>query len=164
MIIGHGTIASVIQDRDGLLFFASGVANSQETDENQYKREEDLLLAQDKSKHIVYFGSLSIFYNSTRYTQHKRRMEALVKKNFERYTIMRLGNPDWGNNPIHLIPFIKNKIKNNEPFEIWDAYRYVLEKEEFVYWLNLIPEWSCEMNVVGTRMLVKDIVKKYGHK
>lgn len=74
MIIGHGDIASVLKDREGFIFFASGVSNSGETRESEYKREEDLLLKQNKNKHLVYFGSLSIFYNPhTRYTRHKKQ-------------------------------------------------------------------------------------------
>ena len=61
MIIGHGDIASVLADKEGMCYFASGVSNSAETDEKKYKREKDLLLGQDKRLHMVYFGSLSIF-------------------------------------------------------------------------------------------------------
>ena len=163
MIIGNGTIASVLPVREDLLFFASGVSNSQETDEKQYQREVNLLLEQDKNKHVVYFSTLALFYNSTRYTQHKKYMEELIKKNFKHYTIMRLGSPTWGNNPNHLISFFRNKIKNKEPFQIWDTERYILEKEEFLHWINKIPLWNCEINVPGIRMKIKDIVKKYGY-
>jgi len=163
MIIGNGTIASVIPDREDFIFFASGVANSQELDEKKYQREIDLLLSQDMTKHLVYFGSLSIFQKSSRYTEHKIYMEQLVRKNFPSYTIMRLGNPTWGTNVQHLIPFIKEKIKNKEAFEVLDEYRYVLEKEEFVYWIGLIPSWNSEMMITGIRLKVEEIVKKYGH-
>ncbi len=162
MIIGNGTIASVLPDREDLLFFASGVSNSAETNESEYDREVNLLLDQDKNAHIVYFSTLSLFYNSTRYTQHKKYMEELIKKRFKRYTIMRLGSPTWGDNPNHLVSFFRHKIKNKEKFQIWDTERYVLEKEEFLHWVNKIPSWNCEMNVSGVRMKVKDIVKKYG--
>jgi len=53
-IVGSGDIASVLKDRDGFIFFASGVSNSQETRESEYQREKDLLMIQDKGKHIVY--------------------------------------------------------------------------------------------------------------
>ena len=36
-----------------------------------------------------------------------------------------------------------------------------MEKDEFLHWVNMIPEFSCEMNVTGKRMKVKDIVKEY---
>jgi len=45
--------------------------------------------------------------------------------------------------------------------EIKDVYRYVVEKEEFLYWIGLIPDWNCEMNVPGSRMKIREVVKKY---
>ncbi len=160
-IIGHGDIASVLSDREDRIYFASGVSNSSETRESEYQREIGLLLMQDRFKHLVYFSSLSIFYSQSRYAQHKIVMEDWVKGWFSHYTIVRVGNILWGSNPHTLVNFIKNKIKNREPFDIQDVYRYVVDKDEFLYWIDMIPEWSCEMNIVGRRMLVKDIVKEY---
>ncbi len=158
MIVGHGDIASVLPDRDDLLFFASGVSNSQEVNDAAYKREIDLLMQQDRTKRIVYFSTLSVFYNSTRYTFHKRYMEELIKSQFPSYCILRLGNVTWGTNANHLINFFRNKIKNGEPFNAWDTYRYVVDKEDFLYWIGLIPPWNCEMSISGRRMWVSDIV------
>lgn len=161
MIVGHGDIASVLPNRDDLLFFASGVSNSQEMRQSEYQREMKLLISLPQYSHVVYFSSLSVFYSDTRYTIHKRRMEDLVKGYFFPSTILRIGNIAWGTNPHTLINFISNKIRTREPFEIKDVYRYVLEKDEFLHWIDLIPEWSCEMNIIGKRMKVKDIVKQY---
>lgn len=161
MIIGNGDIAKVLTDREDRLYFASGVSNSQETRREEYEREKNLLLSQDKYRHLVYFGSLSIFYTDTLYSQHKKRMEGLIKENFKHYTIFRIGNISWGTNPHTLINAFRKKIESREPLEIRDVYRYVVDKEEFLYWIDLIPEWSCEMNVIGRRMKVADIVKEY---
>jgi hypothetical protein len=162
MIVGHGDIASVLPDRDNVIFFASGVSNSSELRESEYKREKDLLLTQEKDKHLVYFGSLSVFYNtSSRYTAHKKEMEDLVKATFPHYTIIRIGNITWGKNPHTLINYFRNARKNRQKIEIWDTYRYLVTKKEFLYWIGLIPEWSCEMNIVGKRMKVSQIVKRY---
>jgi len=160
VIVGSGDIASAIIDREGLLFFASGVSNSQETRESEYQREKDLLLEQDRSKHLVYFGSLSIFYSEGRYAKHKKEVEDLVKENFERHTIMRLGNIVWGNNPHTIINYFRNRIKEGKSLEIQDTYRYIVDKEEFQYWIGMIPEWSCEMNVPGKRMSVVEIANE----
>ena len=163
MIIGNGDIASVLPNRDDLLFFASGVSNSQEDREEEYQREFNLLNKQDRFKHIVYFSSLAIFYSKTRYTRHKIQMEELIKKRFPHYTIIRLGNITWGSNPYTIINFLKEKIQKGEPFEVKDEYRYIIDKEEFLHWIGLIPEWSCEINIPGRMMKVKDIVKEYVH-
>lgn len=160
MIIGNGDIAKVIQDRDDLLFFVSGVSNSQETRESEYRREINLLLDQDHESHIVYVSSLCVFDTDTRYACHKRQMEKLVK-NFKTWTIIRLGNITWGTNPHTLINFFKNQKTRGEKLIIKDVYRYICDREEFQYWLSLIPAWSCEMNIPGRRMKVKDIIKEY---
>ena len=157
MKIGNGDIASVLPDRKDLLFFSSGVSNSQETRESEYKREENLLLEQDTTKHIVYFSSLSIFYSDTRYTRHKVFMEYLIKEYFKHWTIVRLGNITWGTNPNTLINWMKSHIDA----EVKDEYRYVCDKEEFLHWINLIPKWNVEMNIPGRRMKVAEIVKEY---
>lgn len=163
MIIGSGDIAQVLVgvDRPDRIFFASGVSNSSETRESEYQREINLLWKQNRYKHLVYFGSLSIFYSDTRYAHHKKEMEDLVKNIFDDYTIIRMGNITWGTNPHTLINFIRNKIRNREPFEIKDVYRYVVNKEEFLYWIDLIPEWNVEINIVGKMMKVRDIIKEY---
>ena len=164
MIIGHGDIAGVLKDREDFIFFASGVSNSGETRQSQYKREEDLLLKQNKRKHLVYFGSLSIFYNpETRYARHKRHMEELVRKNFKHYTIVRMGNITWGKNPHTLINYFLSAAKKGEKLDIWDTYRYLVNKKEFLHWIEMIPDWNCEINITGQRLKVAQIVKKYVH-
>lgn len=165
MIVGNGDIASVLGevDKPNLLFFASGVSNSKEVLDSAYQREIDLLMKQDFSKHIVYFSSLSIFYNNNRYTMHKIQMERTIREYFHKWTIIRIGNITWGKNPHTIINFFRNKIKNNQPIEVRDEYRYVVELDEFLHWLKLIPTWSCEMNIPGRRMLVSQILNEYGY-
>ena len=159
MIVGHGDIARVLPKSD-LLFFASGVSNSQEEREAEYTRERDLLLSQGDGRRLVYFGSLCIFYSDSRYAVHKLEMERLVRT-FPKWTILRLGNITWGNNPHTLINHLKLQHARGEELDIQNVYRYVCDKEEFLYWVNLIPDWNCEMNVPGRRMKVKDIVSTY---
>ncbi len=169
MIIGTGDIASVLLpvDREDLLFFASGVSNSQETEEKEYLRELELLMEvsalDEGQKRLVYFSSLSIFHNQSRYTRHKRTMESAVKAAFTKHTIVRIGNITWGTNPHTLINFIRDKQQNGEAFEVRDEYRYIVEKDEFLHWLGLIPNFNCEMNITGRRMKVEEIVKEYGY-
>jgi len=170
MIIGKGDIASILKDRDDWLFFASGVSNSQEIKESEYTREKELLnqvflqtvplLTQSKDRKIVYFSSLAAFYVDSRYYRHKREMEELVKT-FPSYAIVRIGNILWGKNPHTLINSMKERVKNGEPLEIRDEYRYVVDKEEFLYWVGVIPEWNVELSIPGRRMKIREIVKEY---
>lgn len=161
-IIGNGDIAKVLKDVDvgKKLFFASGVSNSQEARESEYKREVDLLLEQDKNQHVIYISSLCVFYSDTRYAQHKRLMEKLIKNNFLKHTIIRIGNITWGTNPHTIINFFKNKIARKEDFEIKEVYRYLVAEDEFLYWINLIPKWNCEMNISGRKLKVSQIVEE----
>jgi hypothetical protein len=162
MIVGNGDIANALRGIDkGKLYFASGVSNSQEIREEEYDREINLLLEQDSFQHLVYFSSLCIFYSNSRYARHKKEIEKIVSSKFYNHTIVRIGNIAWGSNPYTLINFIRNKIRNRESFEVEDVYRYILGKEEFIHWMLMIPDWSCEMNIVGRRMKVIDIVKEY---
>ena len=157
MVVGNGDIARVLPDRDDLLFFASGVSNSQCDDENEYEREIELLSLQDTSKHIVYFSTLSLFYGDSRYIDHKWQMETLVKEWFEHFCIFRIGNIDWGTNPHTLI----NYLRANPKAEIRNEWRYVVDKDEFLHWVNLIPLWNCEMNVPGRRLTVREIYDEF---
>jgi len=157
VILGTGDLASVLPERDDLLFFASGVSNSGEIQESEYQREIDLLLDQRRDAHIVYFSSLGVLDGSSRYYQHKRDMEAMVKENFPVYTIVRLGNIDWGTNPHTLI----NYLKEHPKAEVRDEWRYIVDQNEFLYWIGKIPEWSCDMNIPGRRMKVQEIYDEY---
>lgn len=161
MIIGHGDIASVLKDRRGFLFFASGVSNSQEIDENEYRREVDLLLSQPRDLRLVYISSLAIFEKDTRYLRHKRYMETLIKNNFPAYNIVRIGNITWGTNPHTLINGFVEREKRGVKPKFDNEFRYMVDKEEFLYWVKRIPEWNCEMNITGQRLKVKDVYERY---
>ena len=159
MIIGTGDIASVLPDRDDLLFFASGVSDSSCTDLNEFSREKRLLLSQPNNKRLVYFSSLSIHYKDSMYTKHKKEVEHLVKLAFPDYCIIRLGNIDWGTNPNTII----NYFKNNPTAEIRDEFRYIINKEDFLHWIDLIPNFNTEMNLTGQRMSIQQIYNTYAN-
>ena len=158
MIVGNGDIASVLKDKEGVVYFASGVSNSSEKRKSEFKREIKLLMEQDDTKHLVYFSSLCVFYSDTPYAEHKKKMEFFVKTYFSRHTIMRIGNITWGNNPNTLLNCLRRKIKNNEKFDIFDVHRYLISQDEFLNWINLIPEWNCEINCHGRTVKVADII------
>ena len=141
MIIGNGDIASVLNDRDGAIFFAAGVSNSNETRESEFMREIELLDKQDKTKCIFYFSSIALddMSKNSQYLKHKRSMELLVKSNFENYNIIRIGNITWGSNPNTFINYIKNKKSKGESVEIKDEYKYVIDKEQLVLLTDNLP-------------------------
>jgi hypothetical protein len=166
IIVGDGDIGGFLREhnkaRPDRIYFASGVSNSQETRESEYQKEKDLLLSQDRDKRLVYFGSLSIFYSNGRYARHKREMEELVMNEFPKYTIVRLGNITWGKNPHTLINYLRARVAAGEPIELRDETRYVADSEEFLHWIDLIPDgFNCEINIPGKRMKVTEIFKDY---
>lgn len=160
MIVGDGDIAKVLTDKDGYTFFASGVSNSKEERLSEFRREQDLLMAQDFNTRLVYFSSLSVFYSRTPYAEHKRKIESYVKM-FPKHTIVRIGNIDWGTNPHTIINHFREQKRRGEKLDIQDTWRYIVDKNEFLYWVNMIPEFNCEMNIPGRRLTIAEIVKQY---
>jgi len=161
MIIGTGDIASILSDRKGAIFFAAGVSNSSETRESEFNREYELLDKQDRNKCIFYFSSIVLddITKNNDYFAHKRRMELLVKSNFENYNIIRIGNITWGNNPNTFINHIRNKIKNGEPVEIKDEFKYLIDKEQLLLLTNNLPlVGQNTISVFGRMAKVKELI------
>lgn len=154
MIIGHGDIASVLTDQEHITFFASGVSNSKETNPEPYQRELKLLMSQPRDKHLVYFSSLCVYYGKNEYARHKRIMENTIRNHFQGYTIVRLGNIEWGKNPHTLI----NYLRAHPQATIHHTYRHIVSLDEFKYWMALIPvPGKNEMNIPGRMVYVPDL-------
>ena len=161
MIVGKGDIASILNDREGAIFFASGVSKSTETNESEFWREIELLDKQDKSKCIFYFSSIAIddITKNNDYLVHKRKMELFIKSNFENYNIIRIGNITWGNNPNTFINYIKNKIKKGEPVEIKDEFKYLIDKEQLILLTDNLPLIGQNtISVFGRMAKVKELI------
>jgi hypothetical protein len=163
MIIGKGDIASILNDREDVIFFASGVSNSSETRESEFDREFNLLSNQDKSKCIFYFSSISIDnkekFELNKYLQHKKQMEDYIKNNFQNYNIIRIGNITWGKNPNTFLNYIKNRIKNNESVYISDEYRFIIDKEQLLILTDNLPiKAQNQLSVFGRMVKVNELV------
>lgn len=163
MIIGNGSIANSIIDRNDVLFFASGVSDSSCHDMVKFKREIDLLCDQDIKSHLVYFSGLNIYTKSNAYAKHKIEMEALVKKRFFSYTIVRIGVCDWVKTPTTILNHYRNIIKTGRPivYNSDDMIRHVLTLKEFQYWLSLIRVGQREeMNITGRMVTVPELIEE----
>lgn len=172
MIIGTGDIASVINDRPEILFLAAGVSNSKETNKESFWREKQLILEHlNTDKHIVYFSTMaSVFYlpmftdKTYLYVKHKKEMEHLIRKNAKSFTIVRIGNITWGENPNTLINFIKAKLKNNEEFEVKNEYRYLVHQNTFVNYLDSIIPGTKEISTIfDDKITVQEIANQLAH-
>lgn len=127
MIIGRGLIASLFidDDRDDIIFFASGVSNSLETRVEEFLREENLIkktIAENPEKIFVYFSTCSIYDSSktgSDYVLHKLKMEQLIKNNHNQFLILRVSNAvGKGGNPNLLMNYLVRSIKNNETINV----------------------------------------------
>lgn len=160
MILGNGNIGSMLQDREGAIFFASGISNSsaKEGDEG-FAREINLLRQQDHKLCIFYFSTISIFYKESWYVNHKKKMEQLIRSNFNNYNIIRIGNLTWDTNKNTFINALRAKKEKGEPFEILNEYRWMINKEELLLITNNLPLYGQnEINVFGKMALVKDLI------
>lgn len=137
MIIGRGLIAShfnkSIESFENLTIMASGVSNSSEYRETEFRRERNLVLEYSKGESpLIYFSTISIYDQSrysSAYVQHKIEMESLVRSNCNRYLILRLPNLiGIGGNPNNFFNFIMNKILSGEEVHChMKARRYFLD-------------------------------------
>ena len=161
MIIGNGNIAKSLKDRDDLVFFASGVSDSSCINNVEFEREVNLLKSVNYDVHLVYFSNLKIYYSKDPYTNHKVMMEDLVKSLFRSYTIVRIEVCAWVNNPTTILNVFKNKIIKGEEIIIHNTTRYVLQKKEFLFWLERIPVGKKnEMNILGEKLHISEIIDR----
>ena len=77
MIIGNGLIAKALIEIDApeMVFFASGVSNSLETNKASFEREVELFkktIAENKDRKFIYFSTLSIDDSSKKDSLIKR--------------------------------------------------------------------------------------------
>lgn len=138
MIVGRGNIASVIADRADVLFFASGVADSQCVNYDEFNREKRLLSVYydpSDTRSLFYFSSICVNFINTPYAKHKREMEDMIRTYWKNFCIVRIGNIEWDQSPKTFV----NYIKANPGAEIKDEYRYMIDKETFVMLCNSLP-------------------------
>jgi nucleoside-diphosphate-sugar epimerase len=130
MVIGRGMIAIkfLCYEDENVLFFASGVSNSNEIDEKAFQKEEALLrntLQERGTKTFVYFSSCDVEnpqLSSKAYYQHKLKMENIVSSHVGEYYIFRLPQVvGRSSNKNTLINFLLDKIKSETSFEIYSG-------------------------------------------
>lgn len=130
MIIGNGLIANLFKenDRDDVVFFASGVSNSLEIDKNAFLREENLLkksVEQSENKIFIYFSTCSIYdssKNGSPYVIHKLKMERLVEELCPRFLILRVSNAvGKGGNPNLLMNYLVNSVQKEKEITVHTA-------------------------------------------
>ena len=127
MIIGNGLIANLFRenDRENVVFFASGVSNSLETEKSAFLREEDLLrktLEENSDKIFIYFSTCSIYdssKNGSSYVNHKLKMEQIVEELADQFLILRVSNAvGKGGNPNLLMNYLVNAFHQEKEITV----------------------------------------------
>lgn len=161
MIIGNGSIAGILNDREGFTFFAAGVGDSQCVDVNEYSKEAARFDSLSRKNMIVYFSSISIFISDTVYTRHKKLMEEHVKDTCVNYTIIRLGNIWECTNPNTFINKMQYWKRNGKLTDgvIRDEWKYMISKEQLLFITDNLPvTGKHEISIFGEMKLVKDCI------
>ncbi len=175
MIIGNGLIARSFIDfknQEDKVIFASGVSNSLEENLLEYKREENLLLniiKNNKNKKIIYFSTTSIFNIKSIYTNHKIKIEDIIKTNAEKYCIYRLPQIiGKGGNKTNLINFLVKSIRDTRNIFIYpESLRSLLDVEDLVH----ICQKTCDikdkniLNIAGIEFVkIEEIINLISEK
>ncbi|CAA6810224.1 MAG: Unknown protein [uncultured Sulfurovum sp.] len=141
MVIGTGLLGNTFQEykhNNNILIFASGVSNSNETDEKNFEREKHLLLESildNQDKTLVYFSSCDVMYAQNinkNYYFHKLEMETLIQKNTKKYYIFRLPQIiGHSSNQNSLINFFIRSISEDKKISVWKyAYKNLIDIED----------------------------------
>lgn len=140
MIIGNGLIASLFKesDREDVIFFASGVSNSLETEPAQFLREESLIrktMVQNPEKTFIYFSTCSIYDSSktgSDYVLHKLKMEQIIKNTVEKHLILRVSNAvGKGGNQNLLMNYLVRSVNSGETINVHTkATRNLIDAED----------------------------------
>ena len=127
MIIGNGLIANLFKenDRENVVFFASGVSNSLETDKSAFQREENLIrktIKENPNKIFIYFSTCSIYdssKNGSSYVNHKLKMEQIVEELANQFLILRVSNAvGKGGNPNLLMNYLVNAFHQEKEITV----------------------------------------------
>lgn len=139
MIIGDGMLARAFAARyahdPAVLVFASGVANSTQTDPAAFARERDLFAhtAGGHAGTLVYFSTCAVAQadGDTPYLQHKRAMEACVLRHPGGLVLRLPQVVGPTGNPHTLANFLARHILDGRRFRVWArAERNLVDVED----------------------------------
>lgn len=158
MIIGRGLLGVSLDklNHENVIFFASGVSNSQQQVGSEFERETNLLmktLEGIEKRHLYYFSTCSIFDPSladSPYIAHKKRMEEIVfsKPNGRVIRLPNVVGPTG--NPANLVNYLKYSIRQANPIKIQiHATRYLLGVDEMNLLLQDVVDNAGEQKILS---------------
>lgn len=174
MVIGNGMIAKRFEsyrNNNQFVVFASGVSNSKNTNDDDYKRESELLqntIHHNQGKTLLYFSTCSIYdpeENKSKYVVHKKTIEKLIIANQPNYYLFRVSNAvGVSQNPNTVLNFFIYHIRNKINFDLWyQATRNLIDIEDIYQVVHFIVKQNLYPNQVinianPTNYKVADIV------
>lgn len=154
MIVGNGLIGKAFETSDidlsDYIIFASGVSNSEDIDDKNYKREEDLIIKtikEHKNLKIIYFSSILAGVTNNKYYNSKLKIEEIIKKNSANYIIFRIPQIiGKTGNPNNLINYLKTSIINGSEISIYNNIeRSLIDVDDLVKIVNYCKDKiNCE--------------------
>lgn len=172
MIIGKGSIASMLNDREGFIFFAAGVSNSQlGCLEDRFERKErerrELFNALGQAKEfdtmIVYFGTISKFFDNSSYIDHKNKMESMIRELAVNFTILNIGNVWECTNPNTFINKMKYWERQGKLSDsvIRDEYKFMISADQLRFITGNLPSTGKhEISIFGQALKVLECLKR----
>ena len=163
MIVGHGDIASVLNDRHGVIFFASGVSNSAETSPAEFNKEHNLLENVwhnvDPDMCLFYFSTITKYEKDSPYLRHKSEMEMHIRNLWKYYCILRIGNITWGKNPNTFLNKMRLMKFRGEQLNIRDEYKYMITQKDLGVLTDCLPTYGqFEICAFSYMSKVKDLL------
>lgn len=138
MIVGSGLLASAMDDRPGVIFYAAGVSNALCVEPSEFARDKARLESTlARPGRLVYFSTTS--EADSAYVRHKRDMERLIRQRGD-FLICRCPNIAGKTpNPHTILNFLYARISRSEGFDCWALARRniidILDVREVVKWL-----------------------------
>ncbi|MBI4688804.1 MAG: NAD-dependent epimerase/dehydratase family protein [Nitrospirae bacterium] len=141
MVIGNGMIAKAFDayvSNGDVVIFAAGVSNSKEARVEQFRREEDIVVAtlsETRGRLFVCFSTCSIYdddVSSSPYVRHKINIEDIIRKSGNDFIIFRVSNiVGPSTNKFTIINHLFDKIVKRESFELWkNSYRNIIDIQD----------------------------------
>lgn len=169
MIVGSGNIAKYLTDREGAIFFASGVSNSRCNDFSQFHREWGMLFEYEPYHNpntcLFYFSSYQLNFEQPKegwlpYFHHKLKIEQYIRDNTKHYVILRIGNLIGDTNPNTFINYIKNRQAQGLSVDIRDEYKYMIDGATLNMLCQTLPlDQKIELTIATKIAKVRNLIQ-----
>lgn len=136
------------------IIFASGVSNSKDKVDKNFRREFELLektIRDHPAKTLVYFSTCSVEDKELQdapYVIHKKEVEKFIQQHSEKYCLLRISNlAGVSNNPYTLLNYFIFNILQSNSLTVWkNAYRNIIGIDDMYAIANIILQQKIFLN------------------